>query len=105
MKEKIDRILKSANYNWFTNILYWKQNRYVIWLTHNKNPSKDLLFNQYLEFKKQFDNLTIWWRLDKKTNIYYIDIGTTTNNLIKAKRLQLAFKQIAIFDLQEMREI
>ena len=105
MKSIIENILKNGDTEWFTELLSWKKERYVIWLTHNTAPSISLLLKQFNLYNKQFNNLTIWGWQDIKTWIYYIDIWTTTNNLIKAKRLQKAFKQIAIFDLVEMREL
>ena len=53
---------------------------------------------------KTSSKTTIGGWLDSYNGLYYIDLGTTTNNLKEARKIDKNYNQTAIFDLQENKE-
>jgi hypothetical protein len=102
MLEKI--IKENQNSDWFSKPIKWKLNRYIVGLTDNINPTIEQLEHQLASFS-QLDNIHIWGWLDTKTNINYIDIWTSLNNLDEAKYIWKLFNQKAIFDIETFNEI
>lgn len=101
---EIGAILKRVNLNWFTELLYGERVcRYVVGLTNNTERSIELLEEQIEGFQVFFDNLTIGWRCDPKGKLF-IDIGTSTDSLEEARRLQKHYNQQAIRDSLIMEE-
>jgi hypothetical protein len=100
---QLQEILKKANKDGFTEILKWTLKRYVIWLTHNENPTLEELKNQIESFYC-LENITVGGWISQEW-IKYIDIGTCTDSLEEARLLQKFFRQIAIFDLVECKDL
>ena len=88
----------------FTIALKWETKRYVVALTHNKNVKSKTLYKQ-AKTNELLENVNIWGREDNETNIKYIDISTSTNDLSFAQQLWKLYKQIAIWDNGNMQEI
>lgn len=103
---RISQVLASFQKEGFTTKIKGKHlRRFVVGLTMNSNPNIFTLVNQTNRFGKLFDNITVGGWLDTETNIRYIDIGTTTNDIDQAKKLGKQYGQIAIWDNLEKKEI
>lgn len=95
----------------FTKVLKGKLNRYVIGLTNNVIESWEVseamqkrIAIQAQIIASSFNNVTIWGWTSKAWD-FYLDIGTSSDNLEEALKLWREKKQIAIFDLKTMKEI
>lgn len=98
-------IIETWSVDWFTTSIKWKTGRYIIGLTHNdKNIKYKTLINQINNFSL-LENINVWGWTDIQTNIKYIDISSSSDNIVEAKIIWKLFKQIAIFDLVNMEEI
>jgi hypothetical protein len=105
MRDRIREALKTADLTWFTVMLHWKQHRYVVWLTDNKTWTLDLLSQQAWLFRWSFDNISIWGRTDPNTGVVYIDVGTTTDDLLEAHLLKKFYGQKCFWDTQNQEEV
>lgn len=105
-QKRIEQILETADLLGFTTLLsWWPLKRYVVAFTHNANVSSDVLAVQYWFHSQFYDIITLWWRLNSQTDIAYIDIGTSTDSLEEAQRLQKQYNQMCIRDRQENCEV
>lgn len=102
--KNIKQIIDNGDVNWFTTPVKGELKRYVIALTHNNTLSIEDIESQIKSFHT-LDNINIWGWTDQETNIKYIDVSTSTNDLGEAKLLWKIFNQIAIFDLENLEEI
>lgn len=105
MEDKIACILQTADLSWFTELLQWKRiKRYVVGFTNNLEWSIPLLAAQAEFFWQSYKNLTIWWRRNPRRKVL-VDIGTSTDSLKVAFKLKRRYKQDAIRDTLEGRDI
>lgn len=102
--------MSDADLSWFTTLLEWQLWRYAVSYTHNELTDTDELqhnlVRQYKLWVEAMDlqNLIVgWWMNDDGK--YYIDMGTTVDDLWIAKALGQLRGQLAIFDLHTMKEI
>lgn len=103
--EKVAKILESTDLTWFTELIKGHSlKRYVVAFTHNHLRSIELLESQIDQYSKSYDNITIGWRTDHHWEVF-IDIWTTTDSLIEARRLQKRYNQLAIRDSVAGREL
>lgn len=106
VQERIVKILQTADLAGFTTLLsWWPLKRYVVAFTHNANVSMEILAVQSLFYSQMYETITLWWRMDKQTDIVYIDVGTSTDSLQEAQALQKQYNQLCIRDSQEQCEI
>ncbi len=107
MKAKILKALQNSNPNGFTYPLTGEVLRYVVAYTHNEND----LSVEELELQATkwnvigFENISLWGWTDAETGKRYIDISTSFDSLAQAKYFGNVWKQIAIFDTKESKEI
>ena len=101
----LKNIISQWDDNGFTTSIKWNTARYVVALTHNKAGVSINKLNQQIRSYSMLENINVWGWTDNTTNIKYIDVSTSFNSLKKAREIWKMFKQIAIFDLKELKEI
>lgn len=88
----------------FTKLVRGKKlYRYVVGFTHNESRTRKQLRWQYK--KAPFGNITFGGWRDSQTGHIYLDFGTSTKSLTKAMEIASKYKQIAIRDNVEKKEI
>jgi len=102
---EIGRILNRVNLNWFTvSISGEPLRRYVVAFTNNTQRNLILLWAQIVDAQMSYDNVTLGWRMDRQNQLF-VDIGTSTDSLEEARRLQKQYNQQAIRDTRQQKEI
>ncbi len=102
---EIGKILKRVDLTWFTELVYGDHlRRYVVGLTNNTVRTEQILQDQIEAFKPLFDNLTLGWRRDPQ-GVDFIDVWTSTDSLVEARRLQKLYNQQAIRDRLNEEEV
>jgi len=105
-KELIKTALKTQDLTWFTSPLNGSIKRYIVALTHNTaNTSIQKLNRQAIYINAKYSNVNIWGWKDTATNELFIDVSTSFDSLNDALALAKEYDQIAIFDMQELKEI
>lgn len=109
-KQKIETILNSLSdeqKNWFTTPIQGNIKRYIVWLTNNQNifnaDLPQLLEKQLKDFSTIYYQLNIGGWLD--WTILYIDVSTSFSDLEEAFYIARQYKQIAIWDNIDWKEI
>lgn len=81
-----------------------KQGRYIVGLTHLKNPKEELL-QAIVDSMPNVDNVTVGGWTDVETETTYIDVGLAFDNLETALNIGKSFAQLAIWDNVDFKEI
>lgn len=111
LSQKIRAIVARNEVNaegWTEAIDGKKAFRYVVATTNNgAKPAFRLLASQVQETKKAFPlfNTTVGGWTDSATGKRYVDVGIGTNTKENALAIAREYSQIAIWDLQESKEI
>jgi hypothetical protein len=102
---EIGRILRRVNLNWFTVSISGKPlRRYVVAFTNNTKRNLILLWAQIVDAQTSYDNVTLGWRIDHQMQLF-VDVGTSTDSLDEARKLQKQHNQQAIRDTRKQEEI
>jgi len=102
---KILKALQESKINGFTtNISNYKLKRYIVALTHNEADVDVKTLNEQAE-NIRFKNINIGGWTDLESGKRYIDVSTSFDCLWTTLDLARQYKQIAIWDNLEQKEI